>query len=348
MSILFEKNETAIQEEAPSIKVDFTGVEEIQEPKSGLENGAETVQPETVEPETPKTEAKKSNFDSYISHISKPRPTVAVNPHLAKKTEEKESQEADENAPKNEDGNEAPEQEKRDPEFYRSQGEFAADMTDIAMPNVIAWLNDEKDETQYCVEARIKRQIAQAYARFFEDRNKQLSPTGQLVTALAMGYGIPLGTAAFTKIMGMINKAKEQRIKEEELRLQVLQQQVHNSQVDSYESAAETLQKKYAPEQQETTPKNEPDFVATPEGEITATKEKKAPAPEPKKKTCLNEKCDKTFIEGTGHAKGKAAKYYDKFCSAGCMGLYTSMVGQQARKKKKEQKEAKKSVKNES
>jgi hypothetical protein len=326
MSILFKKPPTENKPNSISIRPDFSGVEEVEEVNNGSQIIEETVKTPTVE----QTTDNKGNFNRLLDHVSTPRPKVESNPNTRRKIEEETEEIDNEISQDPETETETDNKEKQSPEFYKAQGEFAADMTDIAVPNAIAWLNDETDETPYCAEHRIKKQIAEAYGRFFEDKGKQLSPTGQLVTALAMGYGIPLGMASFGKVMKMMNSYKDKKIELEQLELERLRKAAAQPTTENQNGATPnpTPNPKPTPEPKQETPPPTP----APEPE------KKEPIIEPKteiRKDCLHENCNKSFVEFEGYGRTKKSKYYDQFCSEGCMRSFASNIGLKARQKNK-------------
>lgn len=364
MSLLINKeNDTVKPANDVSVSPDSIEVQSTQPANNGVIKEVKTDNAETVQPKT----ANRNNFNDLLGHISTPRPKVASNPNTIKKKVEKE--EIEKEIIEDETENNGDENlKKQDPEFYRNQGKFAADLTDIAVPNIIAYLNDEKDEQQYCAESRIKKQIGDAFGRYFEETGKELSAGSQLMYTLGMGYGIPLGMAAFTKGMSVLNKFKEKKIELQKLEIEAARAKaapaarpVYTQQPEQpqetmattppaqekvKETPATPLVQKVAPNATiEQVPTDNGGFMFRPtdnkkpfhnlpiEPAIAEDIDEKAV-----RKTCYSPDCDKSFIVGTGHGKGKKTKYYDHFCSKGCMGTFTSMKGVQGRKKEEEKK----------
>ena len=214
MSLLNLKNITENKDNNTMFKPNFSEVKEVGSSNIGLENEAKSKNIVT-HTEKPK---ESGNFNSLLDHISKPREKVSVNPHLEQKREEERAN-TETKEPDNTETEEAENVVKQDAAYYEGIGNFSADLTDIALPNIIAYLNEEKDETPYCAESKIKKQIAVAYARFFEEKGKQLSPTAQLMTTLGMAYGIPLGMAGFNKVMKTLESYKAKKIELEKLQI---------------------------------------------------------------------------------------------------------------------------------
>jgi len=352
MSILKLNKESEIKEFGGINKNTFIDVEEVNSQNFGLENEVKT-DPEPTVAEKPQ---ERGNFDSVLDHIAQPRPKVETNPNnkYVNPDKEDETETSEEEKEESEKENNAP---KQDAAFYEGQGKFAADMTDIVVPNVIAYLNEEKDETPYCAESKIKKQIEVAYARFFEEKGKQLSPTSQLMYSLGMAYGLPLGMAGFNKVMKTLESYKAKKIELEKLQ----QEAVIKAAATPPPAAAKPSPPQPTPEAVKPTPQPTPAVKPTPQPEpepketvikavlpenykieplekVPPLKKQPEikPDKEPIRKECLHENCNKSYVVGFGFGRTPKTKYFDQFCSAGCMGNFTSTLALKKRHEKKE------------
>jgi hypothetical protein len=277
--------------------------------------------------------------------------------------------------------------EKQSVDFYQKQGEFIANMTDIAIPNGIAYLKEEKGNdisgnpyaNKYKADTVTKKEIASAWARVLEEKETVLTPTQQLIWANVMGYGLPIGLGIWAKIQSM-QEAKEIREAEMLQTLAKMQnvkgtEQPPENPLQPEEQQEEIIPRQAVkPEEKKPTKVNHKFFdnkkapdenIEIDNGKSCETcnknlsiddiyqiktddlkrecikcKEKNnlpavKPNPEAETKICSNENCNKSYEAGTGHAKTKGTKAFDKFCSRNCMYNFISHKAVKTKQDKK-------------
>ena len=318
MSLLLQNNTPVNPAVLSSPFPHSIGGGELFSPNNGMQKTVKTVTHQTVSNPT----VNQNGLDSFLTELDTPRKEPETHPRLKEKfqAEEKETKAVEEQKPETEQPETT---QKHTPEFYKGKGQFAADVSDIVFPKGIALLNGAADETQYCAPAREKDTIAKAFARYFEETGKQMTPLGELAMALCISYGLPLGISLANKGMSLYTNMQEKRIKAKELEKEILIQQDRENRF-----GGNVPEQQPAPTEQ---PKNEPTPKPEPETPLE-------PIKKPESKTCKHDNCHKTFVKGTGHGKGKRTLYYDQFCSKGCMGQYTSRKALQKRKNNKTEK----------
>jgi len=201
---------------------------------------------------------------------------------------------------------------------------FFTELGDIVFPEVAGLLNDEEPE-QYELEPKPKKLVLEAYMRKIEETQQSGTANQQLLMALAVGYGIPIGMGAFYKSLKLIKEWKDKRNAPPP---QVIQQPVQQVQpVAPQQVAPQTAP---AP-----ATNNESEVIVHPavpieqtavQVEQTAQQEVEPQTvditPTTDNKQCLFEGCDQLFAKGMGYGKTKGKVSYDLFHSATCMNKH--------------------------
>jgi hypothetical protein len=271
------------------------------------------------------TPNQNSNFANFLKRAAEPRQSLVepppVEPKPTAEPEATTTQAAEEEKPK---GNLTPAQ-------CKSAGQFIAEVKDYALPKLIAVIDKKPDEfEQYKADKDAKQSIADAWSEFLAESNTNLTPGWKIVIATAVGYGIPLGMVGFERILKYLDerKAKKQELEQSGELAQL--RQFYAMQMQQQQQAAPVQQQQ--PQQpveaaQPVEPKPTQPVEAPPPVEA-------APPTEPINMAyCLE--CSTPYKVGEGFAKGKKAKYYDKFCSLSCTGKYTSKLSSGNTKTKK-------------
>jgi len=266
----------------------------------GVKNPIIPENPIEVEPslKTPPIPQNGDNTESAHSYFTTPREDKEEAPPQEEDKTKDEEQQEDET-----------EEEEEVNSFGLSKdecfliGEFIADTGDMAIPQITAYLNEQKNVSQYEAGAKQIKSIANAWGRFLYEKQIDVTPTQQILIATGIAYALPLAGGIkhrLPQIKKYIKQFFSKEIKKEHKPMVY-----KNKSFDNKPPVEKEIE----------------EFEEFEEVEQTQTKK------------CRKDGCIEKFNTGEGHAKGKDSVNYDAFCSRKCMAQHTG--GQSKKNSKK-------------
>ena len=259
----------------------------------------------TVETET---KATGDNTESAHNYFTTPR---------EKKDEKPPQEEAKEETPPNEGGGEEKPTEEvtnsfgLDKEECYAIGEFIAESGDLIIPQIAAYLNEEKDVSQYEAGEKHIKSIAKAWGRFLYEKQIDVSPAQQIMISTAIAYALPLAGGIKHRLPHIVKFIKR-----------MFSNLMKNNPPPNPETAKDTN-------------KESKTIKTTEKEEETLTEKEEVKTKVEETKCCKEDSCNTYFENGSGFAKGKNAANYDAFCSKPCMYKYTGRQSKGNQKKVK-------------
>lgn len=281
----------------------------------------------------PKAAEPISNTDSFFNTINIPRQEVPEPPKPGQ-TETETAENEQNKAADTETPTEAAETEKApiSQAGIEVTAEFYTETGDLIIPKILAWVNKTADEGKYELKPKQKQYIVDSWVRFLNEKQHQLTPTQQLISAYVGGYGTEMLLIATTRLLEYFDKKNKR-----EAQSQVIEPKQPTTPAEAPQPQQATNVQQPAPATTVAEPQNEPrpkenNNVINPEG-YTETKYQQTTEQPPEQnenktfKPCANNDCNKTFEPGQGFAKNKKSKFYDTTCSKACMSKVIGATG---------------------
>ncbi len=261
-----------------------------------------------------------SNTDSFYKTISVPRQDIPEPPNPNQTTNETPGVENEQSSTTAEPTSES-EKAPISKAGIEVTAEFYTDTGDLIIPKILAWVNKTADEKQYELKPKQKQYIVDSWVRLLEEKQHQLTPAQQLVSAYFGGYGTEMILLVISRLMEAFNSENKQA-KQNTTVIEPKQNEAPAPQPQQSQAAPQQ------PAQNTQEPSAEPQAPQPKEPAVVLEPGTQQPIPQNTSfKPCANKDCSRTFAPGEGFAKSKKSKFYDTTCSKPCMSKVIGATG---------------------